>query len=196
MWSGGGAANPRTNSLRTQREPARPCEAPVGCTPSPVPRRGGAGGVQRGRPRCGTMLDAPSGPLCFFLRVEKEEVAGKPSAGKHSFPCCAVQYPAFSLTRCAGAPSRREPMCTLMLLVCTACRGLLPSSAEADATYPQPQSARPPLTGYRLFRLTRSSRFRLRRTAHWADTRIAPLPEGASVHRHAAGWCCLQKVGA
>ena len=50
------------------------------------------------------------------------------------------------------------------------------------ATYPQPQSARPPLTGCRLFRLTRSSRFRLRRTAHWADTRIAPLREGGSVY--------------
>ena len=54
-------------------------------------------------------------------------------------------------------------------------------------SYPQPQSARLPLTGCRLFRLTRSSRFRLRRTAHWADTRIAPLPEGASAHAKAAG---------
>ena len=51
-------------------------------------------------------------------------------------------------------------------------------------SYPQPHSARPPLTGCRLFRLTRSSRFRLRRTAHWADTRIAPLLEGGSVHNH------------
>ena len=97
MWSCGGAANPRANSLRTQREPVRPCEAPMGCTPLPVPRGGGAGRVQRGRPRCGTMLDAPSGPLCFFLRAEKEEVAGKPSTGmcttthqskkaRHAFP--------------------------------------------------------------------------------------------------------------
>ena len=77
-------------------------------------------------------------------------------------------------------------MFTPMRLVGTACGGLLPSSAKADATYPQPQSARLPLTGCRLFRLTRSSRFRLRRTAHWADTRIAPLREGGSAHTDAA----------
>ena len=85
-WRSGGADHPRTNKLRTQRVAARPCEALVGCTPPPIPRRGGAGGVQRGRPRCGTMLDAPSGPLYFFLRVEKEEATIPPSSGKRLLP--------------------------------------------------------------------------------------------------------------
>ena len=49
-------------------------------------------------------------------------------------------------------------MFTPMRLVGTACGGLLPSSAEADTTYPQPQSARLPLAGCRLFRFTRSWR--------------------------------------
>ena len=38
----------------------------------------------------------------------------------------------------------------------------------------QPQSARGPLPGPRLFRLTRSIRFFLRETAHWAVARLAP----------------------
>ena len=44
-----------------------------------------------------------------------------------------------------------------------------------------------PFNGWMFIRLTRSSRFRLRRTAHRADTRIAPLPEGAHVHDRVAG---------
>ena len=109
MWSSGGAANPRTNKLRTHPVTARPCEAPVGGTLSPVPRCGGAGGVQRGRPRCGTMLDAPSGPLCFFLRAEKEEATIKsPWKSLHTLGGHSLHNRRESRRKCGCAATRSK----------------------------------------------------------------------------------------
>ena len=48
MWSGGGAAHPRTNKLRTQCVAARPCEALVGYLPSARSLMRGSGGSPEG----------------------------------------------------------------------------------------------------------------------------------------------------
>ena len=44
----GGAANPRTNKLRTQRVAARPCEAPVGKSSRAPAQLRGNGGIPKG----------------------------------------------------------------------------------------------------------------------------------------------------
>ena len=77
----------------------------------------------------------PPGGFRFLSPRRKEHVTEPYSYGNvHNSKLCSSVTRFLPQSPSVTAPSRRELMCALMRLVYTACGGLLPSSAKADAT--------------------------------------------------------------
>ena len=91
---------------------ARPCvEAGGADMLRPLPHSGKGG---PGPQRCRLNFAAPGG-FRFLSPRRKEHVTVPCSMEMCTSPCGVVQFPTGTLSRFATAPSRREPLCTLML---------------------------------------------------------------------------------